>query len=231
VVVKTKSVKKISAKKAPTRVEASPKLTVPVFSLLGVKVGTVTLPEEVFGVKVNEAILSQAVRVYQANQRTGTSSTKTRAEVKGGGRKPWRQKGTGRARQGSIRSPQWRGGGIVFGPKPRDYSLDLPKMLKRVALRSALTSKKEDLVVVNEWKLSAPKTKKIATTLKKLNLSGKTLFVLPEFDENVFRASRNIPTLRVRRATDLNALEVVSADKLVFDKEAIKKLAQAGGKG
>lgn len=219
--------KKAAVKKEPVvKAEPTSKFTLPVFNLSGKEVGSVKLPEEVFGVKVNEALLSQAVRVYTANTHQGTVSTKTRAEVRGGGRKPWRQKGTGRARQGSTRSPQWRGGGVVFGPRPRDLSLELPTKMKRAALKSALSARLNDVVVVDDFKMTEPKTKKIANALKKLNLSGKTLFVLPEFEEKVIRASRNIPTLRLTRATDLNALEVLTATKLVLAKEAVSKIAE-----
>lgn len=211
--------------KAP-KVVAANKLSVSVFNLKGEEVGKISLPEKFFGVEVNEALLAQAVRIYQANLRQGTSSTKTRSEVRGGGRKPWKQKGTGRARQGSIRAPQWRGGGIIFGPKPRDYSLDFPDKMKRAALKSALTSRVPDLVVIDEFKFIKSKTKEVATALQKLNASGhKALLVLPEYDEKVTRASRNIPGVRLTQAADLNVLEVLAAKKLLFAKGAVEKLA------
>lgn len=197
-----------------------------VFDLSGKEVGTVELPKEVFGVEVNEALLSQAMRVYSANTHQGTRAAKTRAEVRGGGRKPWPQKGTGRARQGSIRSPQWRGGGVVFAPKPTDPSLSLPTKMRRAALRSALSSRLSDVVVLESLKVTEPKTKKITTALRKLNLSGKTLFVLPEFEEKVALASRNVQNLRLTKASDLNAYEVLAADQLVFDQAAIGKLSR-----
>jgi large subunit ribosomal protein L4 len=214
----TKSVRRPAAK------EAVGKLSLPVFNLKGEKVGRISLPEEIFGVKVNQTLLSQAVRVHQANLRQGNSSTKTRGLIRGGGRKPWRQKGTGRARQGSIRSPQWRGGGIVFGPQTRDYSLSFPDKMRKAALRSALTSRVEDIVVVNEFKLTKSKTKQVGAALERLNISGNTLMVLPEYDPSVARASRNMPAVRLTKASDLNALEVLSAKKLLFAKDAVKKL-------
>lgn len=215
----TKVIRKPAVKK-----EVAGKLSLPVFNLKGEKVGRISLPQEIFGVKVNMPLLSQAVRVYQANGRQGNSSTKTRGLIRGGGRKPWKQKGTGRARQGSIRSPQWRGGGIVFGPKPRDYSLNLPAKMRKAALRSALTSRVEDIVVVNEFKLTKPKTKQVREALDRLNMTGKTLVVLPEHDPSVAQASRNMPAVRLIRASGLNALDVLSAKKLLFAKDAVKKL-------
>lgn len=232
--VETKIKKETTVKVAPSSKEGvattkkSSKLDRTIFDLSGKEVGTITLPKEVFGVEVNEALLRQAVRVYQANKHQGTSSTKTRAEVRGGGRKPWKQKGTGRARQGSIRSPQWRGGGVIFGPKPRDLSLDLPLKMKKAALLSALSRRAEDVVVVSEFKMSKPKTKQIATVLKKLDLPAKTLFVLPEFEETLTLASRNLPYLRLTKVADLNALEVLSPSKLVFSKDALGKFTSKG---
>lgn len=232
--VETK-IKKVNPKAASFKEDASAvkklsKFDRVVFDLAGKEVGTVTLPKEVFGAPVNEALLSQAVRVYQANLHQGTSSTKTRAEVRGGGRKPWKQKGTGRARQGSIRSPQWRGGGVIFGPKPRDLSLELPLKMKKAALISALSSRLEDVVVVSEFKMTTPKTSKVALALKKLQLPPRTLFVLPDFEESINLASRNIPRLRLTKASDLNALEVLSAGKLVFSKDSVEKIALKGSK-
>lgn len=225
-VIKTSS----SSKEAAPAAKKSSKFDRIVFDLTGKEVGTVTLPEEVFGRKVNEALLSQAVRVYQANLHQGTSSTKTRAEVRGGGRKPWKQKGTGRARQGSIRSPQWRGGGVIFGPKPRDLSLELPAKMKKAALLSALSSRLEDVMVVSEFKMTQPKTSKVALLLKKLQLPAKTLFVLPEFEEAFTLASRNLPKLKLTKVADLNTLEVLSPEKLVFSKDAVTKLTAKGNK-
>lgn len=215
-----------SSKEAPAVTKRSSKLDRVIFDLGGKEVGTMTLPKEVFGVQINEALLRQAVRVYQANLHQGTSSTKTRAEVRGGGRKPWKQKGTGRARQGSIRSPQWRGGGVIFGPKPRDLSLVLPVKMKKAALLSALSARAEDVVVVDEFKLTAPKTSKVALALKKLGLPAKTLLILPDLGDKINLASRNIPGLRLTKTTDLNALEVLSAGKLVFSKESVEKMSK-----
>jgi large subunit ribosomal protein L4 len=202
------------------------KFTRPVFNLTGQEVGTVELPEEIFGAKVNEPLLLQALKVYQANTHQGTSSTKTRSEVRGGGRKPWKQKHTGRARAGSIRAPHWRGGGVVHGPKPRDVSLNLPSKMKLAALRSALASKLEDVVVIENFELKEPKTKLIANGIKKLNLTSKRLLlVLADLDPQVIRASRNISRLNSTKVQDLNAWQVIHSGKLVLAKDAINKLA------
>lgn len=224
--------KAVVAKKVTSKAEvlAKPverklgKLEKVLFDMSGKEVGTVKLPEEVFGAPVNRPLLSQALRVYSANTHQGTRAAKTRAEVRGGGRKPWRQKGTGRARQGSIRAPHWRGGGVIFAPKPIDPTLGLPTKMRRAALKSALSVRFPDVLVVEAIKVTEGKTKKVATALTKLGLSGRTLFVLPELEEKVVRASRNIPDLRLMRVADLNAYEVLAADKLVFDQEALGKL-------
>ncbi len=225
----TPVVKKVAPKTdsvAKPVVKAVSKFELPVMDLNGKEVGKVILPENVFGVEVNEALLSQAIRVYTANTHQGTQSTKTRAEVRGGGRKPWKQKGTGRARQGSIRSPQWRGGGVTFGPKPHDPGLDMPVKMRRAALKSALSSRLGDLVIFEGLSMKEPKTAKIVTALHKLGLSGKTLMVVSEYDQIIVRASRNIGTLRLTQASDLNALEVVAATKLLLSKDSITKLAE-----
>ena len=164
---------------------------VDVYDINGKKVSDVELNENVFGIEPNEAIVHEVLVNYLANQRQGTQSTKTRAEVSGGGRKPWRQKGTGRARQGSIRSPQWKGGGVVFAPKPRDYSYSVPKKVKRLALKSVLTSKvlENEIIVVDELNLNAPKTKEMINVLKNLKADKKALIVIDKKDENVILAS------------------------------------------
>lgn len=211
--------------KTETPVAPMDKFTKSVFDLTGKEVGTVQLPKEIFGGKVNEPLLLQALRVYQNNQHQGTSSTKTRSEVRGGGAKPWKQKGTGRARAGSNRSPIWRGGGIIHGPRPHDINLDLPTKMRRAALRSALVTKLEDIIIVNTLKTKESKTKQVAQALKALDLTGKKLlFVLPESDKEVVRASRNISKVNLTKASDLNAWQVIHSAKLVLDKDALTKL-------
>jgi large subunit ribosomal protein L4 len=241
--------KKVTAPKAATAVKKTAKLekaakteekvpakiskfTRTVFDLAGSEVGTVELPEEVFGAKINEPLLLQALRVYQANQHLGLSSSKGRGEVRGGGRKPWKQKGTGRARQGSIRSPQWRGGGVVHGPVSRDVSLDLPTKMKRAALRSALATKLADVLVVDSFKIKEPKTKIVSDGLKKLNLTGqKLLLVLTDSSSEVVRASRNIKKLNLTKVQDLNAWQVIYSGKLVLSKDSLDILgAKENGK-
>ena len=187
----------------------------------------------VFDGKVNKAALYQVVKMYEANQRQGTSSTKTRAVVSGGGRKPWAQKHTGRARAGSIRSPLWKGGGTIFGPHPRDYSYTLPQNIKREALRASINSKynEDDLVVLNEIHIEKPKTKDFKKFLNSIKLKEKALFVLDKIDNNLKLASRNLREIALKRADDLNAMDVLKAKKLVMTKSALsileKKLAGA----
>lgn len=219
----------LKAKAVPEKAQAKvSKFTRTVFDLTGTEVGTVELPKEVFGAEINEPLLLQALRVYQANQHQGLSSTKTRGEVRGGGRKPWKQKGTGRARAGSIRAPHWRGGGVVHGPLNRDVSLDLPAKMKKAALISALASKLEDIVIVDSFKTVAPKTKQVAEGLKKLNLAGqRLLLVLGEASPEVVRASRNIAKVRSTKVQDLNAWQVVSSGKLVLTKDSLDKFGKA----
>ncbi len=175
---------------------------------------------------VKKEVIHEVVVNYLANQRQGTHSTKTRGEVRGGGRKPWRQKHTGRARQGSIRAPQWVGGGVVFGPKPRDYSYDLPQQKKRVALREALKGKIADgeLLIVDSLKIERPKTKEMVSILERLDLKGSVLIISPEKDENLMLSSRNIPGLTVRRAADVNVYEIVTHDRVLITKDAMAKL-------
>ncbi len=175
---------------------------------------------------VKEEVIHQVVVNYLANQRQGTHSTKTRGEVSGGGRKPWRQKHTGRARQGSIRAPHWVGGGIVFGPKPRDYSYELPKALRRVALREALEGKLRDneLLLIDSIRIDKPKTKEMVSILKKLGLDGSVLIITPDKDENLILSSRNIPQVTVKRVLDVNAYDIVSHDRVLVLKEAMQRL-------
>jgi len=198
----------------------------------GEQVGDLELSETVFGAPVNEGLVHQAVVRYLANQRQGTASTKTRGEVSGGGRKPWRQKGTGRARQGSIRAPQWVGGGTVFGPKPRDYRQAMPKKARRAALRSALSSKvaSGELLVLDELTFEEPKTKKMVEVLQNLKAAGASaLVVTGELDRNVILSARNIPGVGTTRAGDLNVYDVVAHARLIATKDAIAKIEEVLG--
>lgn len=205
--------------------KASAVLSAPVFDIAGRRVGQVSLPKETFGRIVNDKLMAQALRVYFSNLHPKTASTKTRAEVKGGGRKPHRQKGTGRARAGSIRSPLWVGGGIVFGPKPKDKKLKLSKKMKRAALASALSQKANDreITVISNLKKIAPKTKSAVQLLKKLKIEGKTLVILESNKQNVKLAMRNIGQVDFDLADSLNAYSVLSHKNLMFEKEAIGK--------
>ncbi len=195
-------------------------------------VGKITLPENIFGLEVRKDILHTAVVNYLANQRQGTHATKTRGMVRGGGKKPWRQKHTGRARHGSIRSPLWKGGGVVFGPQPRDYSYKLPKKQKRLALKVALSAKLKDgeLTVVDSLNFDKPRTKDMVAFLKGLNLDSSSVLVVTEDkDENVFLSARNIPGVDVMRAQDLNTYEVLVHQNLVITKDALKKIQEVWG--
>ncbi|HHW58185.1 MAG TPA: 50S ribosomal protein L4 [Clostridia bacterium] len=195
---------------------------VAVYNIKGEQVGEIELKDSIFGVPVNVPVMHEAVLNYLANQRQGTHSTKTRGEVRGGGRKPWRQKGTGRARQGSIRAPQWIKGGIVFGPKPRDYSYKLPKKVKRLALKSALSSKVRDneIIVLDEFKLDQPKTKKVVELLKNFNVES-ALIVVPEGEKNVELSARNIPGVKTLYANYLNTYDILKYDKFIITKDAV----------
>lgn len=177
---------------------------------------------------VKKEVIHQVVVNYLANQRQGTHSTKTRGEVSGGGKKPWRQKHTGRARQGSIRAPHWVGGGVVFGPKPRDYSYELPRALKRAGLREAIEGKIADnkFMIIDDLKIESPKTKEMVSVLKKLNVNGSALIIIPGKDQNILLSSRNIPGVTVRRAADVNAYDVVTHDRVIITKEAMTKLEE-----
>jgi large subunit ribosomal protein L4 len=201
---------------------------VALYDITGSQIGDIELNDDVFGVKVNTHVMYEAVKNYLANQRQGTQSAKTRAEVRGGGRKPWRQKGTGRARQGSIRAPQWKGGGVVFAPKPRDYSYSIPKKVKRLALKSALSSKVEDLeiIVVDQLVLEQPKTKEMVKVLKNLNSGKKALIVIPERDEAVVRASANIAGVKTKYVNTINVYDILNCDSLILTKEAVNKVEE-----
>lgn len=201
--------------------------TVNVLNTQGNKVGEIELCEEIFGAEINIHAMHSYVVAYNANQRQGTQSAKTRAEVSGGGKKPWRQKGTGRARQGSTRSPQWTHGGVVFAPKPRDYRMSLNKKLKRVALKSALSSKvaSDKLVVLDTLALPEAKTKEMVKVLANLKVNN-ALIVLPENDENVIRAARNIPGIASTTVGTLNTYEVLKYNSVVITKDAVAKVEE-----
>ena len=200
---------------------------VSVLNMEGSEVGTIELNDAVFGVEVNENLVHQAVVNQLANNRQGTQKAKTRSEVSAGGRKPWRQKGTGHARQGSTRSPQWTGGGVVFAPTPRDYSFKLNKKEKRAALKSALTSRvvENKFVVVDELKLDEIKTKKFVEVLKNLNVE-KALVVLNDMDEKVIASAANIPTVKTTQTNELNVFDVLKYDTVVVTKAAVATIEE-----
>ena len=195
---------------------------VAVYNMEGKEVGTLDLNDAVFGVEVNEHLVHMAVLQQLANNRQGTQKAKTRSEVRGGGRKPWRQKGTGHARQGSTRAPQWTGGGVVFAPVPRDYSFKINKKEKRAALKSALTSKVQEnkLIVVDELKLDEIKTKRFAAVLKNLNVE-KALVVIDDNDQNVVLSARNIPTVKVAQTNSINVFDILKYSTVVVTKDAV----------
>ncbi|MBQ6231670.1 MAG: 50S ribosomal protein L4 [Eubacterium sp.] len=195
--------------------------TVAVYNIEGKEVDKIDLNDNIYGVEINENIVHKAVVTYLANQRQGTQSAKTRSEVSGGGRKPWRQKGTGHARQGSTRSPQWTGGGVVFAPKPRDYSVKMNKREKQIALFSALTSKVQDskLIVVDELALEEVKTAKFAEILKNLN-ADKALVVTKDKNDNAILSSRNIPGVETIMSSTINVYDILKHDSLVMTKDA-----------
>ena len=199
-----------------------------VLDMSGKVVGEIELPEALFGIEVNQAVVHDVVKNHLANKRQGTQSALTRAEVSGGGRKPWRQKGTGRARQGSTRAPQWTHGGIVFAPKPRDYSYTLNKKARRLALKSALSAKAaaQKIVVIDCIKMEAPKTKEFAAFLSAVGANGKALVVTAAMDANIVKSGRNIPGCEVTFANLLNVYDLVNANKLVVDKAALAKIEE-----
>ena len=200
---------------------------VSVYNMEGKEVGTIELNDAVFGVKVNEHLVHMAVVSQLANKRHGTQKAKTRSEVSGGGRKPWRQKGTGHARQGSIRAPQWKGGGVVFAPVPRDYSFKLNKKEKRAALKSVLTSRVQDgkLIVVDDLKFDEIKTKKFKAVMDNLKVS-KALVVLADNDEKVVLSARNIPAVKTAQVNTINVYDILKGDTLVLTKDAVAKIEE-----
>ncbi|MEH7383187.1 50S ribosomal protein L4 [Bacillus sp. JJ1533] len=201
---------------------------VSLYNQTGSAVGEIELNDSVFGVEPNQQVLFDAVIMQRASLRQGTHKTKIRSEVAGGGRKPWRQKGTGRARQGSIRSPQWRGGGTVFGPTPRSYSYKLPKKVRRLAIKSALSTKvlEENILVLDNLVLEAPKTKDMVAVLKGLNVDRKALIVTADVNEAVELSARNIPGVTVVAANGVSVLDVLNHDKLVITKAAVEKVEE-----
>lgn len=204
-----------------------PKVTL--FKQDGTQAGEVALKEAIFGVEPNEAVIFEAVVMQRASLRQGTHAVKNRSAVSGGGRKPWRQKGTGRARQGSIRSPQWVGGGVVLGPTPRSYSYKLPKKVRRLALNSVLSQKVLDqkFVVVDELVFEAPRTKEFKQVLANLNINSKTLLVLEGDNEAAYLSARNIPNVKVIDDENVNVLDVINADQVLITKAALSTVEEA----
>ena len=201
---------------------------VDVYNISGQKVGDMDLNDGIFAVEVNKVAMHSAVVNALANARQGTQSTKTKSEVSGGGKKPWRQKGTGRARQGSTRSAQWVGGGIVLGPKPRSYSYTLPKKVKRLALKSALTSKVIDsnIIVLDDLKLEAIKTKEMVNILNNLKIDSSALIVLPEVDKNVVLSARNIERIKTATTNSINTYDILKYSKFIVTKDAVSKIEE-----
>ena len=199
-----------------------------VFDMAGQQVSEMELSDAVFGITPNEAVLHAMVVNYLANQRQGTQSTLTRAEVRGGGKKPWRQKGSGRARQGSIRSPQWTHGGIALGPKPREYGKTVNKKVRRLAMKSALSSKvaAEELIVLDSLEMNEIKTKEVVSVLKALETGKKVLIVLPEKNETVYRSARNIKGVKTTLVSTLNVYDILNCDSLVVLKDAVSKIEE-----
>ena len=205
-------------------------VAVDVKDLTGSKTGTVDLDPQTFGLDPNVAVMHQVVTAQLAARRSGTQSTKTRAEVRGGGAKPWRQKGTGRARHGSIRSPQWRGGGVALGPKPRDYSQKTPKKMVRLALKSALSDRaaSERVVVVDEWNFELPKTKTAVAALDALDVEGRVLIVVNQNDSNTWKSFANLDRVHVISPGELNAYDVLVSDWVVFAKNTLPDTTSSG---
>jgi large subunit ribosomal protein L4 len=209
-------------------VAATEKASATVYDTEGKESGQLDLPEDIFNAPINTAVLHQAVKRQQANDRQGTAQTKTRGDVSGGGRKPWKQKGTGRARQGSTRAPQWRHGGVVFGPHPHSYEEKMPRKQRRMALRVALSVKSQEgaLRVVEEIALDVPKTSVVANLFDQLNAGARTLFVLPEHDLMLEKSTRNLAGVKTILATNLNPTDVLAADTVVFTRAAITQIEE-----
>lgn len=201
---------------------------VALYNINGEQIDDIELDDNVFGVEVNRHVLYEVVKNQLANKRQGTQSVKTRAEVRGGGRKPWRQKGTGRARQGSIRAPHFVGGGVSFAPKPRDYSYSVPKKVRRLAMKSALSSKVIDneIFVIDALNIDAPKTKEITNMLKSLNSSKKALIVMDRKDENIIKSARNIKGVQTALVNTINVYDILKYDAFIITKDAVKKVEE-----
>lgn len=201
---------------------------VALYNMAGAQVGEVELNDNVFGIEPNKSVMFDFIKMQLANKRQGTSSTKTRTEVRGGGKKPWRQKGTGRARVGSSRNPVWRGGGIAFGPKPRDYSYKLPQKVRRLALKSALSSKAIDnnIIVVDQLNFDEPKTKAMLQALQALNVGKKTLLVTADGNENVVKSARNIAGVKPMRADFINVYDILKHETLLMTKDAVSMVEE-----
>lgn len=202
--------------------------TVEVFNMTGQKVGDVQLAENVFGVEINEGLVHQAVVMQLAAQRLGTHATKTRGFVRGGGRKPWRQKGTGRARSGSTRSPIWVGGGTIFGPHPRSYAFSMPRKQRRLAIKCALTDKVngKNIVVLENLDFAAPKTKDVVKLLSDFSVEDKALIITADFAENVEKSSRNIPGVKAINSSGLNVYDILNHNKLFITKDAVTRVEE-----
>ena len=201
---------------------------VTVFDMTGKSVGEMTLSDAIFGIEPNTSVMHAAVVNYLANQRQGTQSTLTRSEVSGGGRKPWKQKGTGRARQGSTRAPQWTHGGIALGPKPRDYSYELPKKVKRLALKSAFSAKVagNDMIVVDNIAVDSFKTKTVVEMLSNLGADKKALIVMPEVDTKLIKSAANIPGVKTAMVNTINVYDILNCDKFIVAKSALEKIEE-----
>ena len=202
-------------------------MEIPVYSKEGEKIDNLQLDDKKFGGPIRNKLLRDAITMYEANKRQGTACTKTRGEVAGGGRKPWVQKHTGRARAGSIRSPLWKGGGVSFGPRPRDYSYAIPKKARKLALYTALSAKVRDneLVVIDNLNFDIPKTKQMVGILKALNIDNSScLIVIPKTNENVWKSARNIPSVKIMTSTELNAYEILRPKKVLLTKEALSSI-------
>ena len=198
------------------------------YDMSGAQIGELDLNDSIFGIEPNEAVMADFVKMQLANKRLGTSSTKTRAEVRGGGRKPWRQKGTGRARVGSTRNPVWVGGGVAFGPRPKDYSYRLPKKVRRLALKSAYSTKVKEnsIIVVDKLEFNEPKTKEMVKTLSNLNINNKTLVVTLDGNENVTKSARNIPGVKPLRVDFVNVYDLLKYDTLLITKDAVARVEE-----
>lgn len=199
-----------------------------VYNMSGDIVEEIALSEDIFGIEINEHVVWEVVRNQLANKRQGTQSAKTRAEVRGGGRKPWRQKGTGRARQGSTRAPHWVGGGVSFAPKPRDYSYKVPKKVKRLALKSALSSKvlNNQIIVLDELNLEQPKTKEMAKILSNIKADKKALIVMDEKNINVIKSAKNISNVQTALVNTLNVYDILKFDSFIITKDAVRKVEE-----